>query len=95
MSAKAIPLARFRIGRIVTTPDALEVIPSHEILAAIARHQAGYWGELSPEDKEANEEALREGNRLFSVYRSAQGVKFYVITEADRSVTTILLPHNY
>jgi hypothetical protein len=79
----------------VATPDLLRVVPNLEILVAISRHQAGDWGEVNAEDRQANETALQEGTRLVSVYRSCDGVKFYVITEADRSHTTVLLPHQY
>jgi hypothetical protein len=62
---------------------------------ALQRHVTGDWGELCPEDIEANEQALLNGARLLSAYRSAKGVKFWIITEWDRSVTTILLPEDY
>jgi DNA primase len=84
-----------RLGRLLSTPNALERIPNEEILAAIARHQSGDWGDLDEHDRAANERALRDGSRLFSVYHSLAGVKFYIITEADRSVTTVLLPEDY
>jgi hypothetical protein len=56
---------------------------------------SGDWGELDEEDLAANERALIDGSRLFSIYYSSSYVKFYVITEWDRSVTTVLLPHEY
>ena len=87
--------AVLRLGRLVSTPNALESIPQHEILAAIARHQSGDWGDLSEEDRQANERALADRSRLLSVYHSLAGVKFYLITEADRSCTTVLLPEDY
>jgi hypothetical protein len=95
MSAKAIPIARFRLGRIVATPHALEVITPEDITVGIGRHQAGDWGDLDAEDRTANEEALTQGMRILSQYRSTKGVKFWIITEADRSVTTVLLPEEY
>ena len=55
----------------------------------------GDWGELDEEDKTANDEALKTGERLLSAYKSATGTKFWIITEADRSVTTILMPEDY
>lgn len=61
----------------------------------LARHQSGDWGELDEHDTQANETALEEGLRLLSVYETAAGVRTYVITEWDRSVTTILLPEDY
>lgn len=61
----------------------------------MSRHVRGEWAELCPEDVKENELSLREGFRLLSVYRSSKGVRFYIITEADRSVTTVLLPEEY
>ncbi len=95
MNAKTIPVAKFRLGRIVATSHALEVIPDEDILAGITRHQAGDWGELKAEELIANDQSLILGTRLRSAYRSAKGVKFWMITEADRSVTRVLLPEDY
>jgi hypothetical protein len=94
MSAKLV-LAKFRLGHIVTTPNALSELTDEDILMGIQRHQAGDWGDVGTHDREANESALIEGTRLLSVYRSAAGIKFWLITEANRSATTILLPENY
>jgi hypothetical protein len=87
--------AKFRLGRIVATPNALERLSQNDILVAIGRHQAGDWGDLDEQDRQENELSLKEGFRLFSVYHAANGTRFYVITEADRSVTTFLLPEEY
>jgi hypothetical protein len=96
MSASAIhAVAKFRLGRIVSTPNALESITQDDILTAIGRHQSGDWGDVCAEDKETNDHALAEGTRILSVYRAANGTKFWLITEADRSVTTVLLPEDY
>lgn len=86
---------KFPLGQIVSTPGALDLIDQVEIMTALARHHRGDWGDCCPEDWESNEEGLRGGFRLFSVYRSGRGEKFWIITEADRSVTTILLPCEY
>jgi hypothetical protein len=86
---------KFVFGRIVSTPNALDQIPNDEMLNALSRHLQGDWGSLDPEDLNANERALKHGGRLFSSYRSIQNVKFWIITEADRSATTILLPEDY
>lgn len=90
MSATKVPL-----GRLVATPNALEHIPNPDILAALQRHLTGDWGDVDEHDREENELSLKEGFRLLSVYRSAAGVKFWIITEADRSATTVLLPEDY
>ena len=95
MNAKAIPLAKFRLGQIVTTPNALELLTSEDILMAITRHQAGDWGELSAEDRIANDQSLIDGTRILSAYHSARGLRFWILTERDRSVTTVLMPEDY
>ncbi|MEN9576480.1 MAG: hypothetical protein RL514_4335 [Verrucomicrobiota bacterium] len=87
--------AKFPLGRLVATPNALEHIPHPEILAALQRHLTGDWGDVDEHDREENELSLKEGFRLLSVYRSAKGVKFWIVTEADRSRTTVLLPEDY
>ena len=95
MSDKNVPIALFRLGRIVATPNALGKLSHPDIFQALQRHQAGDWGDVDEEDRQANDRALTEGTRLFSVYHAANGVKFWVITEADRSATTFLLPEDY
>ena len=87
--------AKFPLGRLVATPNALEHIPNPDIMTALLRHLTGDWGDVDEHDREENELSLKEGFRLLSVYRSAKGVKFWIITEADRSVTTVLLPEDY
>ncbi len=89
------PQPKFPFGQIVATPNALTRIHNEEILRALSRHLQGDWGTLDPEDLEANERALEKGGRLFSQYLSSQNIKFWIITEADRSVTTVLLPEDY
>lgn len=95
MSAALNEPAKFLLGRIVATPNALASIPNLEILSALERHVRGDWGTLDAEDRVANENALKHGGRLFSAYRSTQGMKFWIITEWNRKVTTVLLPEDY
>ena len=83
------------LGMIVATPNALANISADEIQRALQRHVIGDWGELDADDKKANDDALQSGERLLSAYKSATGTKFWIITESDRSVTTILLPEDY
>jgi hypothetical protein len=90
MSSKPL----FDLGRILITPAALSALIHTDVLAALRRHQVGEWGEVCPEDARANRRAIMEGSRLVSVYHS-NGVKFWIITEADRSVSTVLLPEDY
>lgn len=88
-------MARFPLGRIVATPTALNSVPNDEILRAIQRHHAGDWGDVCPEDRGSNDQSLLDGSRLLSAYHTTAGVKFWIITEWDRSATTILLPEDY
>ena len=95
MSAAALPTAKFRLGHIASTPNALSQLSEKDILMGIRRHQAGDWVDLPAGNKAANDRALVEQTRLWSVYRSSAGVKFWIITEADRRVTTVLMPEDY
>lgn len=95
MSASNIPVALFRLGHVVSTPTALEKLSQPDILLGLQHHQAGDWGDVDDHDWDANDRALIEGTRLFSVYHSEKGDKFWIITEADRKVTTVLLPESY
>lgn len=95
MNAETYPVAKFRLGRIVSTPNALSRLTQEDILRGIQRHQSGDWGDICAEDRQVNDQALVEGTRLLSAYTAANGTKFWLITEADRSVTTVLLPEDY
>jgi hypothetical protein len=88
---------KFRLGKLVNTPGALAALTEagQSPMEFVARHLQGDWGECSAEDRRANEDALRNGYRLFSVYKTAKGVKIWIITEADRSSTCVLLPEEY
>jgi hypothetical protein len=88
---------KFKIGQLVITPRALAAIADsgENPWQFVVRHMAGDWGDLCPEDKQLNEDALKQGERIFSAYHTAKGVKLYCITEADRSSTAILLPAEY
>lgn len=85
---------KFLLGRLVATPGAIEEIPTQDIHAAIMRHATGDWGNVCHQDKASNDYALDHGERLLSAYESG-GTKFWIITESDRSATTILLPDEY
>lgn len=89
--------ARFQLGRMVATPGALEALSNvgQDAIEFIYRHQQGDWGCLSDEDKLENEFSVDKHLRLLSAYRLKDETKIWVITEADRSSTTILLPSEY
>ena len=87
----------FSLGQIVATPGALRALAESKETAAplLHKHVQGDWGDVCGEDKAANNHALSDGDRLLSSYRLQSNVKIWIITEADRSVTTILLPEEY
>jgi hypothetical protein len=87
----------FALGRAVATPNALRVLEAHGVRPAtlLRRHVRGDWGELSGADAAANREALEHGGRIFSSYRIGEDLTVWVVTEADRSVTTVTLPEDY
>lgn len=87
--------AKFELGRLVATRAVLSDVPGDEMMKALSRHASGDWGEVGKEDWALNDGSLREGGRLLSVYQTSAGVKFWIITEADRSATTVLLPDDY
>lgn len=102
---------RFALGQLVATPGAMELLEQtgFSALVLISRHSQGSWGDCCDEDKETNELAIRQGMRVMSVYRLVDAETLlqtpldkrsslptlWIITEADRSVTTLLLPSEY
>lgn len=86
---------KFPLGQVVITPAALEAVDPEDVRKCLARHAAADWGDLCAEDRNENVIALRNELRIHSVYRDRKGVKFWIITEADRSSTCILLPTDY
>ena len=88
-------MAKFNLGRLLVTPGASSLLTTDDVLTALARHLDGDWGDVCEEDRNSNDEALQCGARLLSVYHAANGTKFWIITEWNRSATTILLPQEY
>ena len=90
-------VARFTLGQTVITPGAIEVleIAGQTAIEFLRRHMSCDWGELSDEDLKENELSLEQGFRLLSRYETTKGERLWIITEADRSTTTILLPIEY
>jgi hypothetical protein len=88
---------KFSPGSIYATPGVLEAFQTSgdDPLAFIIKHLAGDWGEVGTEDWNANEESLLIGERLLSVYTMSNNIRFWVITERDRSATTFLFPEEY
>lgn len=87
--------AKFTLGQCVVTTGVSSLIPESMIEKSIQRHASGDWGDICEEDRGGNEHALKVGNRVMSVYKSDAGDEFWIITESDRSVTTVLMPDEY
>jgi hypothetical protein len=81
-------------GQMVVTPGVLDTFDQHDLMGCIVRHLCGDWGDIGKEDADSNTHALFAGNRLLSAYL-IDGEKLWIITEADRSSTTLLLPSEY
>ena len=87
----------FELGQVVATPGALAALErAHQAPGEfVARHVAGDWGEVPEEDKTENEVSILNGYRILSAYRTKLGDRLWILSEADRSVTTVLLPEEY
>lgn len=90
---KLLPL--LDLGMLVVTPGANEAITKGDIITGLELHANGDWGNVCAEDQQTNNKALKNGYRVVSCYPSVNGCDYWIITEADRSVTTILLPEEY
>jgi hypothetical protein len=85
----------FALGQIVITRHAQNVLSNRDLNEALIRHLEGDWGQVCESDRQLNDSAIQDGGRIMSEYCSGNGVRFWIITEYDRSVTTILLPSDY
>lgn len=101
MSASA-NVRKFRLGRLVATPGALEALAraGQEPLLFLEKHARGDWGDVDAEDAQANEQSVQDGSRILSSYHTIKGEKLWIITEAEgddgrRASTCILLPEEY
>jgi hypothetical protein len=86
---------RFSLGQTVIPGHARDALNPEDVVVGLGRHARCDWGELDDEDKGLNDRAVEDGDRLLSAYCDRNHVKFWIITEADRSVTTVLLPEDY
>lgn len=86
---------RVPLGQTLATPGVLKATTQAERNVTFSRHSRGDWGDVVEEDWRVNDQALQNGERLLSVYHTLSGTKFWIITEADRSATTVLLPSEY
>jgi hypothetical protein len=90
----ALNTLKFPLGQVVITANAQGTLDPADVQQGLSRHARGDWGEVCPDDARENELSLTEGFRLLSVYRSGDK-RFWIITEADRSVTTVMMPEDY
>jgi hypothetical protein len=86
---------KFHPGKIVATRAVALRVPGIEALKLLNRHLSGDWGDCHPDDAKQNEEALKSGGRIMSVYKGTEWGDIWIITEHDRSVTTVLFPDDY
>ena len=92
---KQPPVKPVPLGRTVATSAVLDAVPFLDIIIAMERHKRRDWGDVCEADWKQNDRALKVGERLLFAYKSRSGTKFWIITEWDRSVTTVLLPSDY
>jgi hypothetical protein len=90
-------MPRFPLGQVVATPGALAALEAAraDLLDLLRRHAQGDWGDIEPDDRRANDEAVTNGDRILSAYTLSGDVRVWLITEADRSVTTLPLPEEH
>lgn len=95
--AEMMATQRFSLGQVVATPGALALLHESGENPAIflSRHVRGDYGEVCEEDRQLNDQAIVDGSRVLSAYRTARGERLWVITEADRSSTCLLRPDEY
>ena len=87
--------AVFELGELIITVQAFNSLIWEDVENAISRHAKGDWGDLDDEDRQSNDDALTGECRLLSAYVDRKGTRFWIITEWDRSLTTVLLPCDY
>ena len=92
---KLTSLQPFALGQTVITAGASQQLQLEDVIFSLGRHCRCDWGDVCREDRDENDRSVREGFRLLSAYTDRKGTKFWIITEADRSVTTVLLPEEY
>jgi hypothetical protein len=95
MTAAANCIAKFPLGQLMVTPNALKCLTLNEITSAVFRHQMGDWGSLSSDDRLENDHNLERGMILISIYLNHNDMPFFVITVPNRSVTKVVMPSDY
>jgi hypothetical protein len=89
--------SKFELGQVVATPATLQALEEsgQDVAFFLEKHASSDWGDVCPDDQRANDQALRDGGRLVSLYMTLRGEALLIITEYDRSVTTLMLAEEY
>lgn len=87
-------LATLPLGQVLATPAVLDIFPPAVIQSCLERHESGDWGDVSEDDRTANDQALFDGGRILSAY-DIRGDKLWINTDGDRQATTVMLPREY
>ena len=90
-----VVISRLRMGQLIVTRGVMESLSPDDFIHSLTRHLSADWGTLDEQDWKMNDDALEFGGRIMSQYFTDNGTKFWIITECDRSATTILLPGEY
>ncbi len=94
-TGRTVEKVSFPLGRLLITPAAQAVLEQEELLTALNRHSRGDWGTVGEDDRKENDLSVEKGFRILSAYKTAKGETFWIITEAGRESTTVLLPSDY
>lgn len=85
----------FSLGKLYMTQGVMNCVPAMDIWHSVMRHANCDWGDVCDEDRGLNDASLENDSRLLSIYTASNAKRFWIITEWDRSVTTVLLPEEY
>ncbi len=94
-TGRTVEKVSFPQGRLLITPAAQAVLTQDDLLTALNRHSRGDWGNVDADDRKENDLSVEKGFRILSAYKTAKGETFWIITEAGRQSTTVLLPSDY
>lgn len=94
MNTADIPMGLFQLGNLVASARAMRELTHAEMIAGLRRHQSADWGDLTEPELAENNTAMVEGSRILSLYHTRNGTQFWIMTEADRSETTVFLPED-
>lgn len=94
-TGRTVETVSFPLGRLLITPAAQAVLTQDDLLTALNRHSRGDWGTVGEDDRKENDLSVKQGFRILSAYKTDKGETFWIITEAGRESTCVLLPSDY